>query len=504
MSSSGPALMNPSGGGRRRPHDDGGGDREGGGEGADAARRSAGRKSQRSSSSNRDSPSAVANNRNGFESAISILRSVLHHKLGLPLTLYLHGGDDNSLYDTLGEWFPELLVDPPPIDAADPPLHAADPPDPPAPPQPPQPPQLQLQPQPLPVLQHFARPLNTAFDEIMEQSCRAWLDEANRNRAEPNERPLTDLYTTALKVELAQQPDHHLTADHDAEVDLGDGTWGRPDVMVRNASTGHPVLVIEVGTSSDFWWKKVDQCLKYAVGLYDVQGEFTHPVLVTVLTVECETKEKEDAKEEEEADPHKAAEEGVNHGVVYAEDEGEEDDDDELHQPCSVGAVLIAQVEKEEGKTSKVKEKIEIFEESVTEEEEEEEEEELEDDDVEDDDKDDEDYEYEVDHDDDEIENAEFVFATARIGTFLITSRKERPTSLNDFRLALLRRIETSDVNVLSTELGRVVRAACLLSAWTSGRPLIDHDYLGPNCRRVGEKVNVPTVRVSDGLPPQK
>lgn len=488
-----PAEMNPSSG-RRRPQDDGGDDREGGG-GADVAR-STSRKSQRTSS-NRDSPSAVANNRNGFESAISILRSVLHHKLGLPLTLYLHGGDDNTLYDTLGEWFPELLLDPP--------IDAADPPDQPAPPPPPPPPPL-----PLPVLQHFARPPSAAFDKIMEQSCREWLNTANGNREEPKERPLTNLYTDALKDELTQQPDHNLTVEHDAEVDLGDGTWGKPDVMVRNASTRHPVLVIEVGTSNDFWWKKVDKCLKYAVGLYDDQGKFTHPVLVTVLTVECETKEKEDAKEEE-AVPPKAAEEGVEHGMVYAEDGGQEDDDDEIHQSWSVGAVLIAEEEKEEGKTSKVKEKIEVLEESVNEEEEvdcDEGDEELEDDDdVEDDDKDDEDYEYEVDHDDDEVEKqiyAEFVFATARIGTFLITSRKERSTSLSDFRLALLRRIETSDVNVLSTELGRVVRAACLLSVWTLGRTSIDHDYLGPNCRRVGNKVNAPTVRASHGLSPNE
>jgi hypothetical protein len=472
--------MNPSNG-RRRPQDDGGEeDREGVG-GAEASR-STSRKSQRSS--NRDSPSAVANNRNGFVSAISILRSVLHHKLGLPLTLHLHGGDDNTLYDTLVGWFPELLLDPPPPDAPPPPT--------PTPPRP----------QPLPVVQQLAWPLNEEFDGIMEHACREWLNDANREREEPKERPLTGLYADALRVALEAQFGHNLTVEeHDAEVDLGEGTWGRPDVMVRSASTGHPVLVIEAGTSNDYWWNKVDQCLKYAVGLYDDKGRFTHPVLVTVLTVECKQKEKEDTKDDE-TETHKAAEEGAAQGKGNAEDGGEADRVETYH-PCFVDAVLIAEEAKKERKKEKETDQMEGLEEHANLKEVERDEgenEECEDDGVDDDndgndDDDDEDYTYEVDHDDDEVEkqvNCDYIFATARVGTFLITSRKERPSKLNDFRLALLRRIETSDVNFLSTELGRVVRAGCLLSLWTSGQASIDHDYLGPNCRRVGNKVNAP------------
>lgn len=89
------------------------------------------------------------------------------------------------------------------------------------------------------------------------------------------------------------------------------------------------------------------------------------------------------------------------------------------------------------------------------------------------------------------------VFTGARIGTVLATCTNSSPAQTKDFRLALLCRVETADLNALSAELARVVRAACILPSWVAASrqaPADEssrHEYLGPNCRRVGGKVRL-------------
>jgi hypothetical protein len=92
-------------------------------------------------------------------------------------------------------------------------------------------------------------------------------------------------------------------------------------------------------------------------------------------------------------------------------------------------------------------------------------------------------------------ERGRSVFMNARIGTFLVTCATSRPSNARDVRAALLRRVETNDLHVLSKEMGRVIRAACFLPDWVDSSrqfPIDENhrqEYLAPHCRRVGSKV---------------
>ena len=76
---------------------------------------------------------------------------------------------------------------------------------------------------------------------------------------------------------------------------------------------------------------------------------------------------------------------------------------------------------------------------------------------------------------------------SARLGVFLCTQRKPESPS-DDFRVALLWRTETKDLQELSKAFGRMLRATCLLPKWKD-TACENYQYLGPNCCRIGDKV---------------
>jgi hypothetical protein len=327
-------------------------------------------KSQKSARSG-DSPttSTTACNANGFDKSLHVLRSVLHHQLGFPLLCYLHGSD---AFRRAGVRCPELVrqVDPP---AHDPPPRQPQQHNPQEgrqdrQQQPPPPPQQPRQPQP---------PRWGDFDTLLQEAFVDWLLRAGVQGRVPYEPALTGKLSERMNRALAP---HGMTSDHNSSVRTEVETvTGRPDILVREAAANrHPLLAIEVGLSNSDWWQKMDQILKYLVGLRDNDDKFTQPILLCVLTIETD-------------------------------------------RGC--------------------------------------------------------------------------VFAGARIGTFLATCTKTSPAQTKDFRLAMLRRAETTDLALLSTELAKVVRAACLLPSWVAATRQVPADenfrqeYLGPNCRRVGNKV---------------
>jgi hypothetical protein len=76
---------------------------------------------------------------------------------------------------------------------------------------------------------------------------------------------------------------------------------------------------------------------------------------------------------------------------------------------------------------------------------------------------------------------------SARLGVFLCTQRNPESPS-DDFRVALLWRTETKDLQELSKAFGRMLRATCLLPKWKD-TVRENYEYLGPNCCRIGDKV---------------
>jgi hypothetical protein len=76
---------------------------------------------------------------------------------------------------------------------------------------------------------------------------------------------------------------------------------------------------------------------------------------------------------------------------------------------------------------------------------------------------------------------------SARLGVFLCTQRNPESPSGN-FRVALLWRTETKDLQELSKAFGRMLRATCLLPKWKD-TDCKNYEYLGPNCCRIGDKV---------------
>jgi hypothetical protein len=313
-------------------------------------------KSRRTSA--KQSPSAVAYNSHGFDETLRLLRSVLHHGLGLPLACYLHDSGSGEFLESVRTKVPELF---PPLPLPPPRQSMQEPPE--------SPPETQARQQP-PVL-----PVRS-FDMLFKGACVLWLRDAMAGV--PKEVPLTAMLCEAMREALRP---YGMSAEHSPGVPIAKGKEGRPDIMVRHNATGHPALMIEAYLHNESWWQKMDQSLLYLVGLKNADNHFTHPVLLTVITVDTEKKE------------------GRN------------------------------------------------------------------------------------------------LFHSARIGTFLVTCNKPVPTDKGDFRLALLRRRETTDLDVMSAELGRVMRAASLVPHWAAAlarQPndeLHRHEYLGPNCRRVGNKV---------------
>jgi hypothetical protein len=306
------------------------------------------------------SPNALANTHHHGSyqhQTIRIVRSVLHHKLGLPLACYLYSP---AVYYRVMEHFPELPAVVHPV----------------APQRQRQEPRRRRQ------RQRQQRRLRAEFNDVLSHTGNSWLRGAGESA--PQETDLTD--NLSKKMDEALQP-YQMTVVHNKALE---NTKSRPDIVVRHASSsGHPVLGIEVGLSNAGWWKKVDQCLMYLVGLRNNEHEFKHPVLLTVLTIESRRRKKKS------------------------------------------------------------------------------------------------------------------VFSWARIGTFLATSTKTTPSVVPDFRISLLHRAETMRLRTLSAELGKLMRAACLLPAWASApslgdglRPRPRHEYLGPNCRRVGSVVRTCQARV--------
>jgi hypothetical protein len=85
------------------------------------------------------------------------------------------------------------------------------------------------------------------------------------------------------------------------------------------------------------------------------------------------------------------------------------------------------------------------------------------------------------------IEKKNLELMSARLGVFLCTRRKPESPS-DDFRVALLWRTETKDLQDLSKAFGRMLRATCILPKWKD-TACENYEYLGPNCCRIGDRV---------------
>jgi hypothetical protein len=153
------------------------------------------------------------------------VRSVLHHKLGLPLACYLYG--PAAVYYRVMEHFPELPAVVHPVVA----------------------PQRRRQ---EPRRRRQRQRLRAEFHDVLSHTGNSWLRGAGESA--PQETDLTD--SLSQNMGEALRP-YEMTVVRNRKA-LDNTTKSCPDIVVRHAaSSGHPVLVIEVGLSNAGWWKKV-------------------------------------------------------------------------------------------------------------------------------------------------------------------------------------------------------------------------------------------------------
>lgn len=197
------------------------------------------RKSSRTSAS--DSPSGSATNDHGRYVLDARLRSVLSHRLGLPLLFALHGNDPSKL------------------------SHLAR------------------------TSQFSAEQRRELFDGILKDAVTEW--KKGLNQKEPQ-------LTKILSEIISKESSASFNALHELKVEQAKKPDGRIDIVLTTAGKDDerestPLTVIEVGLNGIDWWKKLDQGVKY-VERMRIQTQptkpvrFQKPLLLAVVTIDDE------------------------------------------------------------------------------------------------------------------------------------------------------------------------------------------------------------------------
>ena len=190
-----------------------------------------------SAQKNSNSASAKASNQNGFSFFDSNYRSVLYHSVGLPLVAAFHGADLPAIPSYPVQAFPpEIRAD-------------------------------------------------EKGNSILSE---AWSEKVSKDMKEPG---LTNELCSKIKSAFSDQ----FCVEKEARLHQ-DGTSheGRLDLAYlpnpnEGKSTDTPLCVVEVGLSSNDWWKKFDQCKEY---LEIMQRHpkapycFEEPLLLAIITLD--------------------------------------------------------------------------------------------------------------------------------------------------------------------------------------------------------------------------
>jgi hypothetical protein len=202
-----------------------------------------------------DRPSS-ARDRDGFIHAVNCNRSVLHHKVGLPLACYLHESSIERIQPYYNLPTSSAVVEG--VGASD------------------------------------------DHDEIFEKCFDSWLPEKRRGVA--SEKDLTKRLAGDVQSALNSRGENIWAAVDEHWVKEG-RTRGYIDLLVRcrkanepkamiereqsttaadAARQGVPVLLVEVGLGNEAWWAKVDQRFEYLKCLNDIKG----PLLLMAVTID--------------------------------------------------------------------------------------------------------------------------------------------------------------------------------------------------------------------------
>jgi hypothetical protein len=363
-------------------------------------------------------PSATASNLRGFRTVTRILRSLLYHELGVPLACYLDDGP--KAFRLAQRHSPELFQSVPPPNAT--------------------------------VTAELHEPTPPPYEDFLKESVEEWVDAARAVGGVPMERGLTSLLSSKMREALEKDG---MTVAHDEKLHAaaasggGFGFGGYPDILVRKheilEGQTYPVLLVEVGLRNGEWWKKVDQALMYAAGLFrrppndaaaTNNNNVVLPILVTALTLEIG----EPRKPNKGSKPHKNKQRRKTTTTTTTTFTskcttiGSKKPPSGAFQRGRIGTFLV---------------------------------------------------------------------------TAAPAHASKRSTCVDDLRVMLLRRVETADVSVLSAEMGKVIRAAQLLPAWAAwSRPHAttpggqqQEQSFGPHSRRVGTNVRYTPLSPGDCCP---
>jgi hypothetical protein len=189
------------------------------------------RKSPRTNSSN--SPSGSATNSNGRKQLHTQFRSVLHHRLGLPLVCAFHGRDPGKL-----EYLRQQS--------------------------------------------HYFS--SSAFARILREAVARWKTEDNQNEAKLT-KFLSEHINANIEIPLHAKGEVEL-------VDSKKNMRGRVDIALyrRNSDgpAGRASMIVEVGLNGADWWKKFDQGVRYVKMMFDTNIEPTdkQPLLLAIMTID--------------------------------------------------------------------------------------------------------------------------------------------------------------------------------------------------------------------------
>jgi hypothetical protein len=190
--------------------------------------------------SKRDSPSNRSNNIDGYRTIVGGVRfrSVLHHKVGLPLALFLYDKDKNDVH------VPECF---------------------------------QIKPN----LRSFIDGGDGSVKALFESCYKEWIYESLFSKR-ADETKLTAILTKVMNDSLKT---FNLKVSKEKLVpDLPSDGNGRIDILVHRNNDSTPVLLIEAGLDNADWWSKAQQGTIYIPGVINASAD---PMLLAVLTLKA-------------------------------------------------------------------------------------------------------------------------------------------------------------------------------------------------------------------------
>ena len=200
------------------------------------------------------------------------------------------------------------------------------------------------------------------------------------------------------------------------------------------------VAIFEIGINHDAWWVKTDQILEYVNSIRstkkteDCKFSFDQPILLTVMTIQKNADNGNDAKRKKSSDLPVA----------------NQSKSSELNDNVTVGA----------NKMSKSDDNIIVADYDV--------------------------YKKQFS----ELKGNDNGIASVQCGVFLCI-----PKGDTDYRIALLWRTKTDSLTAASTQFGKLLFAAkiCtqLRKSFSQAEILCDYRYLGPNCCKIGMSVSI-------------